>query len=276
MKQQNIPITMVTAYDYPTAQFAEQAGIDIILVGDSLGNVVLGYDSTIPVTIDDIVYHTRAVSRGATNTFIVADMPFFTYHGSIDITLKNVARLMQEGQAQAVKLEGGAEIANTVKQIVQAGVPVVGHIGLTPQSVHQLSGYRIQGKTTEDADRILHHAQALADAGACCIVLELLTDECAKFVTSQINVPTIGIGSGVNCDGQVLVFHDMFHYHSDTNPKKFVKTYVQLGDQIRAGLHQYIDEVKRRVFPGNEHTYHMNEQESSNLIQSNRQQDLSK
>ncbi len=263
MKQQKTPITVVTAYDYPTARLAEEAGVDLILVGDSLGNVVLGYDSTIPVTLDDIIYHTRAVTRAARHTFIMADMPFFTYHGSLDKTLSHVARLMQEGLAHAVKLEGGAEIAETVEAIVRGGVPVVGHLGLTPQSVHQLSGYRIQGKRAIDAQRFLHDAQALVAAGVCCIVLELMTDELAGWLTAQLPVPTIGIGSGPHCDGQVLVFHDMFQYHAEAVPKKFIQTYGHMGEMIRTGFSRYIQDVKSRAFPGPDHTYHMNEEESA-------------
>jgi len=179
MKKKGIPITMLTAYDYPSAKLAEEADIDMILVGDSLGNVVLGYNSTIPVTLDDMVYHTRAVARGAEETFIVADMPFMTYHGDIDESLRGVRRLMQEGHAHAVKMEGGEEIAGTVKRIVQSGVPVLGHIGLTPQSVNQIGGYRIQGKDAQDAQRLMNDAKALEAAGAFAIVLELVTEEAA-------------------------------------------------------------------------------------------------
>jgi 3-methyl-2-oxobutanoate hydroxymethyltransferase len=257
MKQQANPITVITAYDYPSARLAEQAGIDVILVGDSVGNVVLGYDSTIPVTIDDMVYHTRAVRRGATQTFVIADMPFFTYHASLDATMNHVARLMQEGHAHAVKLEGGAEIANTVKHIVNAGVPVVGHLGLTPQSVHQLGGYRIQGRHLDEITRIVHDAEMLVEAGVCAIVLELVTEELATWLTQHIRVPTIGIGSGSHCDGQVLVFHDMMQYHAETTMKKFVKTYADLHLHILSGIQQYVQEVKTREFPSPAHSYEM-------------------
>lgn len=260
MKQQAIPISMVTAYDYPSARIAEDAGIDVILVGDSVGNVVLGYDSTIPVTIEDMVYHTRAVRRGAPHTFVIADMPFLSYHGSLDQTMHHVARLMQEGQAQAVKLEGGAEIATTVKHIVQAGVPVVGHLGLTPQSVHQLGGYRVQGKHIAEIARLYDDALALVEAGVCSIVLELVTEDVAAWLTKQLPVPTIGIGSGAQCDGQVLVFHDLMQYEAEPTPKKFVKTYANLNHHIHAGLQAYIREVKDRTFPAPEHHFALDDE----------------
>jgi 3-methyl-2-oxobutanoate hydroxymethyltransferase len=257
MKQEGERITMVTAYDYPSAMLAEEAGVDMILVGDSLGNVVLGYESTLPVTLDDMVYHTRAVKRGASSTFIVADMPFLTYHGSLDLTLKGVARLMQEGNATAVKVEGGEEIASTVQAITQAGIPVVGHIGLTPQSVHQIGGYRIQGKNSEQAKKLLKDAKAIEQAGAFAIVLELITEELAEWITQQLSIPTIGIGSGAECDGQVLVFHDLLQYSSSSAPRKFVKAYANIGETIREGIAAYVKEVKARSFPGPEHSFHM-------------------
>jgi len=257
MKQDGVPITMVTAYDYPSAKLSEEAGVDMILVGDSLGNVVLGYDSTLPVTLDDMVYHTRAVVRGAERTFIVADMPFLTYHGSLDVTLKGVARLMQEGGAKAVKLEGGEEIAATVEAITKSGVPVVGHIGLTPQSVHQLGGFRVQGKSSEQAEKLMRDAKAIEQAGACAIVIELVTDELAAWITKELSIPTIGIGSGVNCDGQVLVFHDLLQYGSASAPRKFVKTYANIGEAIRNGISSYVQDVKTRAFPAPENTFHM-------------------
>lgn len=255
MKQDNQPISMLTAYDYPSARLAEEAGVDIILVGDSLGNVVLGYDSTLPVTVDDIVYHTRAVARGAQHTFIVADMPFMTYHGSIDETLRNVRRVMQEGCAHAVKLEGGKEIAETVKTIVRSGVPVIGHIGLTPQSVNQIGGYRIQGKDEQDAKRLIEDAKALEEAGAFAIVLELVTEQVASIITSQSDIPTIGIGAGRDCDGQVIVFHDLLKYSPDYREKRFVKTYADIGSQIKQSISEYVVDVKNRQFPGPEHVF---------------------
>ncbi|KOR88813.1 3-methyl-2-oxobutanoate hydroxymethyltransferase [Paenibacillus solani] len=255
MKKKGVPITMLTAYDYPSAKLAEEADIDMILVGDSLGNVVLGYDSTIPVTLDDMVYHTRAVARGAEDTFIVADMPFMTYHGNIDESLRGVRRLMQEGHAHAVKMEGGAEIADTVKRIVQSGVPVLGHIGLTPQSVNQIGGYRIQGKDAQDAQRLMNDAKALEAAGAFAIVLELVTEEAAADISKELSIPTIGIGAGRYCDGQVLVYHDLLKYASPYRDKRFVKTYADVGSIIRDGIAQYVKEVKERSFPAEEHVF---------------------
>ncbi|PJN54033.1 3-methyl-2-oxobutanoate hydroxymethyltransferase [Paenibacillus sp. GM2FR] len=255
MKKKGVPITMLTAYDYPSAKLAEEADIDMILVGDSLGNVVLGYNSTIPVTLDDMVYHTRAVARGAEDTFIVADMPFMTYHGDIDESLRGVRRLMQEGHAHAVKMEGGEEIAGTVKRIVQSGVPVLGHIGLTPQSVNQIGGYRIQGKDAQDAQRLMNDAKALEAAGAFAIVLELVTEEAATEISKALSIPTIGIGAGRYCDGQVLVFHDILKYASPYRDKRFVKTYADVGSVIREGITQYVKEVKDRSFPAEEHVF---------------------
>lgn len=257
MKQDGIPISMVTAYDYPSAKLAEEAGVDVILVGDSLGNVVLGYESTLPVTLGDMVYHTRAVTRGAPSTFIVADMPFMTYHGSVDETLRGAARLMQEGMAKAVKLEGGSEIVPAVEAITKAGVPVVGHLGLTPQSVHQIGGYRVQGKNSEQARKLLEDAKALEQAGAFAIVLELVTEELSSWITKEISIPTIGIGAGAGCDGQVLVFHDLLQYSSPSLSRKFVKTYANIGETIRDGIAQYVREVKARSFPAAEHSFHM-------------------
>lgn len=265
MKQQKDRLTMITAYDYPSARLAEEAGIDIILVGDSLGNVVLGYNSTIPVTLDDMVYHTRATARGAENTFIVADMPFMTYHGSLDETLKGVRRLMQEGHAHAVKMEGGLEIAPAVKAIVQSGVPVLGHIGLTPQSVNTIGGYRVQGKDAADAKRLMDEAKALEAAGAFAVVLELVAEETAAAITRELSIPTIGIGAGRECDGQVLVFHDVVKYASPYMEKRFVKTFADVGAQIREGIEAYVNEVKNGAFPAENHVFKADEGVSESL-----------
>ncbi len=265
MKSERNPLTMVTAYDYPTARLAEEAGVDMLLIGDSLGNVVLGYDSTIPVTVDDIVYHSRAVARGAGSTFIVADLPFMTYHGSIDETLRTVKRIMQEGHAHAVKLEGGAEIAETVAAITRAGVPVLAHIGLTPQSVHQIGGYRIQGKDEQDAQRLLNDAKALEAAGAFGVVLELVTEDTAARITGELSIPTIGIGAGRGCDGQVLVFHDVVKYTDNYREKRFVKTYADVGATIRTALEQYVNEVKTGAFPAEEHVFNPDEKALDSL-----------
>lgn len=202
-----------------------------------------------------MVYHTRSVVRGAEKTFIVADMPFMTYHGSVDETLKGVRRLMQEGHAHAVKMEGGVEIADTVRAVVQAGVPVLGHIGLTPQSVNQIGGYRIQGKDAADAKRLMDEAKALEAAGAFGIVLELVTEEVARAISEELSIPTIGIGAGRGCDGQVLVFHDVVQYASPYTPKRFVKTYGDVGTLIRTSIEAYVKEVKDRSFPAEEHVF---------------------
>jgi 3-methyl-2-oxobutanoate hydroxymethyltransferase len=259
MKAEGVPLSMLTAYDYPSAVLAEEAGIDLILVGDSLGNVVLGYDTTLPVTIEDMVYHTRSVTRGAQSTFIVADMPFMTYHGSVDETLRGVRRLMQEGRAHAVKMEGGLEICETVATVVAAGVPVLGHIGLTPQSVNMIGGYRIQGKDAKDAQRLMDEAKALEAAGAFAIVLELVTEEVAQAISGALSIPTIGIGAGRYCDGQVLVFHDLLRYASPYREKRFVKTYADVGNVIREGISQYVKEVKERSFPDESHVFNADE-----------------
>lgn len=256
MKRDQQPIAMVTAYDYPSARLAEQAGADIIFVGDSLGMVILGYDSTIPVTLDDMIHHTKAAVRGAPRSFVLTDMPFLTYHGSIDTTLKNAARVMQEGHSKAIKMEGGIAICESVSACVQAGIPVMGHIGLTPQAVNQLGGYKIQGRHPEQALTLLEDAIALEKAGAFAIVLEMVPEELASLITQTVSIPTIGIGAGRGCDGQVLVYHDLLQYASPIAPK-FVKSYANIGEQIVEGIGQYVKEVKSRVFPGEEHVYHM-------------------
>ncbi|WP_138750984.1 3-methyl-2-oxobutanoate hydroxymethyltransferase [Paenibacillus sinopodophylli] len=255
MKQDRNAISVLTAYDYPSAKLAEEAGIDVILVGDSLGNVVLGYDTTIPVTIEDIVYHTRAVARGAQQTFIVADMPFMTYGIGRESTLKNAARIMQEGGAQAVKLEGGVDIAGDVAALVKAGIPVMGHIGLTPQSVHQLGGYKVQGKLDADAQRLIEDAKAIEEAGAFSIVIELVTESLAAHISEVLSIPVIGIGAGRSCDGQVLVYHDILQYSSPYFEKKFVKTYADIGTTIRNAIQSYVDDVKSGQFPDEEHVF---------------------
>ncbi|SFK91127.1 3-methyl-2-oxobutanoate hydroxymethyltransferase [Paenibacillus sp. 1_12] len=270
MKQDGNPISVITAYDYPSARLAEEAGIDAILVGDSLGNVVLGYESTIPVTLEDMIYHTRSVVRAATSTFVVTDLPFMTYHGSIDTTLRNAARIMQEGLANSVKMEGGLEITEAVVACTRAGIPVMGHIGLTPQSIHQIGGYKIQGKSSEQARKLLDEAKALEQAGAYAIVLELVTEELAAHITEQLSIPTIGIGAGPRCDGQVLVFHDALGYGSHMAPKRFVKVYAETGEAIRSGLKQYVDEVKSRSFPAREHAFHMDEEVAAVLYGSSK------
>lgn len=256
MKLNHEPIAMVTAYDYPSALLAEQAGADIVFVGDSLGMVVLGYDSTIPVTMDDMIHHTKPVARAAANSFVLTDMPFLSYHGSIDRTLQNAARIMQDGRANAVKMEGGKEIVPSVKACVEAGIPVMGHIGLTPQAVNQLGGYAVQGRKPESARKLLDDAKALEQAGAFAVVLEMVPEELAELITHRLQIPTIGIGAGRGCDGQVLVFHDLLQYASPLDAR-FVKAYANIGEQIRDGIHSYVKDVKAKAFPEDKHVFHM-------------------
>ncbi|MET3289475.1 UNVERIFIED_CONTAM: 3-methyl-2-oxobutanoate hydroxymethyltransferase [Brevibacillus sp. OAP136] len=263
-KQQKQPVAVLTAYDYPTAKIVDAAGVDVILVGDSLGMVVLGYESTVPVTMEDMLHHAKAVTRAAKRALVVVDMPFLSYHGSLDDAVKNAGRLMQEGLAKAVKLEGGAELAPLVQRLTQAGIPVMGHIGLTPQSVHQLGGYKVQGKDREQAQKLLTDAQALADAGAFAIVLECVPQEVAQMVTDRIEIPTIGIGAGAGCDGQVLVLHDILQFASSLSPK-FVKQYASIGSMIEQAVAQYVNEVRTKAFPADEHVFHASEETIAQL-----------
>lgn len=260
MKQTKEPITMVTAYDYPSALQAEQAGVDMILVGDSLGMVVLGYDSTIPVTINDMVHHTKAVKRGVKNTFVVTDMPFMSYHLSKEESLKNAARIMQEGGADAVKVEGADGIIDLIEALTLGGIPVISHLGLTPQAVNVLGGYRVQAKNAESAKKLIEDAKKCQDAGAIAIVLECVPQQIADHLTNQLEVPTIGIGAGNQTDGQVLVYHDLIGYGSGKTPK-FVKQYSQVADTIESAISQYIKEVKDRSFPEEKHSFNIKEDE---------------
>ncbi|MBO8136989.1 MAG: 3-methyl-2-oxobutanoate hydroxymethyltransferase [Desulfotomaculum sp.] len=264
MKQEKQPITMLTAYDYSTAVLVDSAGIDLILVGDSLGNVVLGYDTTVPVTMDDILHHVKAVTRGVKRSLVIADMPFMSYHISEEETMRNAARLLQEGGAKAVKIEGGRQVVDKVKKLTEAGIPVMGHLGLTPQSVHQMGGYRVQGKTADAARMLMEDARALQEAGVFALVLECIPAELAKQVTEELKIPTIGIGAGVNCDGQVLVIHDLLGINNQFKPK-FVKRYANLHDEIMKALETYRDEVKERKFPSEEHTFSMPDDELKKL-----------
>ncbi|RFU69116.1 3-methyl-2-oxobutanoate hydroxymethyltransferase [Bacillus sp. V59.32b] len=264
MKQNGEKITMLTAYDFPTAKLAEQADVDMILVGDSLGMVVLGYESTIPVTVDDMIHHTKAVKRGARDTFVVTDMPFMSYHLSIDETLKNAARIIQEGQADAVKVEGAEEVTGKIAALTRAGVPVVAHLGLTPQSVGVLGGYKVQGKDAEAAGKLLEDAKKCEEAGAIALVLECVPHQVSEMITKALNIPTIGIGAGVETDGQVLVFHDVVNYGVDRVPK-FVKTYGDANALILAAVSQYVKEVKAKEFPEEKHMFTMKEEEVSAL-----------
>lgn len=264
MKEQKQPITMLTAYDYPTALLVDQAGIDMILVGDSMGNVVLGYDNTIPVTIDDIVHHTQAVSRGAKRAFVVADMPFLSSHISPIETMRNAGRLIQAGGAKAVKIEGGGELAATVKALTDAGIPVMGHLGLTPQSVHQMGGYKVQGKTATAGSKMLADAKALQEAGAFAIVLECVPTALAEKITAELTIPTIGIGAGNVCDGQVLVIHDLLGVTDGFIPK-FVKQYANIHDIVIKALQTYRNEVQERSFPDENYSFAMPDEELKKL-----------
>jgi len=253
MKGKKEKIVMLTAYDYPTAKLIDEAGVPLILVGDSLGMVVLGYNSTIPVTMEEMLHHTKAVVRGTRQALVISDMPFMTYHISITDAMRNAARFIQEGGAQAVKLEGGEVIAETVKRIVDCGIPVMGHIGLTPQFIHQLGGHRVQGKTSAAAERLLHDARALEQAGAFAVVLELVPTQLSKLITMNIGIPTIGIGAGADCDGQVQVISDMLGLFTDFVPRH-AKKYAKLADTIRTAIADYVAEVKTGDFPTAEHS----------------------
>ncbi len=248
------PIAMVTAYDYTMALLLDEGGADVVLVGDSLGMVVQGLPNTLPVTMDDVVYHGRAVSRALRRAHLVGDMPFMSFHGSIDKTLENAGRLVKEGGYEAVKLEGGVEVADHVRRIVSAGIPVMGHVGLLPQSVHAMGGFKVQGKRDDDADRIVRDARALEDAGCYAIVIEAVPADVAARVTEAVAVPTIGIGAGAQCDGQVLVCYDFLGMFRGMRPK-FVKRYAELGDAIVEATQKYVDEVRSGEFPAREHTF---------------------
>ena len=246
-------IVMIAAYDYPTAVLADEAGVDSVLVGDSLGMVVLGYETTLPVTLDDMIHHTRAVVRGAQRALVAVDLPFLTYQTGPADAVRNAGRLLQEG-ASAVKLEGGVDICPQVRALVSAGIPVIGHLGLTPQSIHVFGGYKLQGRDEESAQRILSDAQALEHSGAFAIVLECIPEDLAARITASLSIPTIGIGAGVHCDGQVLVLHDLLGIAGKVKPR-FVKQYARLGNVIREAMEQYAREVREGKFPGPEHSF---------------------
>ncbi len=250
---------MITAYDYPSARLVEQAGIPIILVGDSVGSVVLGYESTVPVTMEDILYHTRAVVRATSKAIVLADMPFMSYQANADDAVRNAGRLLQEGGATAVKLEGGSHVAPLVRRMVESGIPVMGHLGLTPQSVNQFGGHKVQGKTPAAAAKLLNDARALEEAGAFAVVLETIPAPLAQMVTERISIPTIGIGAGPNCDAQVQVFHDMLGIYDDRRTLKHAKRYAVLGETIREAVRSYIGEVEGGEFPTKEHSFEMDE-----------------
>ncbi len=247
-------IAMVTAYDYPSALYADRSGAQIILVGDSLAQVVLGYDTTVPVTMDEMLHHTRAAGRGCQRALLVADMPFGSYQSDPGTAFHNASRFLKETPAHTVKLEGGVIMAETIHHLVSRGIPVMGHVGLMPQSVHQMGGYKIQGRGEEGLRVLLDDAKAVEDAGAYSIVLEGVPTEAARLVTEELSIPTIGIGAGPLCDGQVLVFHDMLGIFDRFVPK-FVKRYAELGAEMEKALKKYVEEVTEGTFPGEEHSY---------------------
>ncbi|TEB08370.1 3-methyl-2-oxobutanoate hydroxymethyltransferase [Pelotomaculum schinkii] len=259
MKAEGKPITMLTAYDYSMAKIVDDAGIDMILVGDSLGNVVLGYDSSLPVTMDDMIHHAKAVCRGISRTMVVTDMPFLSYQVSKEDAVRNAGRIMKETESQAVKLEGGKEIAEAVRAIVNAGIPVCGHLGLTPQSINQLGGFKVQGKDIAAARKMIDDALAIEEAGAFCLVLECVPTPLAKLITEKLQIPTIGIGAGPYCDGQVLVIYDVLGLYPRFTPK-FVKKYINLQEHVVDALQQYREEVVARNFPGPEHSFTMSDE----------------
>ncbi len=254
MKAEGERIAVLTAYDYPFARLMDLAGIDVILVGDSVGSVVSGYDHTLPVTMEEMIYHTRAVVRGSSGAMVVADMPFLSYQVDLRDARLNAGRLIKEGGAQAIKLEGGVNVAPIIRAIVDMDIPVVAHIGLTPQSIHRMGGFRVQGKREEQAEQLLTDALAVQEAGAFAVVLEGIPAPLAQRITEALSIPTIGIGAGIHCDGQVLVIHDILGLCEKYSPK-FVKRYADVSETISQGIRNYIREVKDGVFPGEEHSF---------------------
>ncbi|HVJ04077.1 MAG TPA: 3-methyl-2-oxobutanoate hydroxymethyltransferase [Candidatus Saccharimonadales bacterium] len=255
-KSKHEPIVSLTAYDYATARIADEAGVDFILVGDSLAQVVLGYDSTLPVTMDEMLHHTRAVRRAVRHAFLVTDMPFGSYHTGTKAALKNAVRCVKEGGAEAVKIEGGTSRVPLISRMIDAEIPVVGHIGLTPQSVNKMGGYKVQGKTASAIDELLRDAAALDEAGVAALVLEGIPREVATRITREVSTPTIGIGAGPDCDGQILVFHDLAGMTFNT-PAKFVRRYCNAGELIGEGIQAYRDDVRSRAFPADGESYHL-------------------
>ena len=258
-KEEGKKISMLTAYDYSTAGLLDAAGINGILVGDSLGNVMLGYEDTISVTMEDMIHHGAAVARGVKNALVVIDMPFMSYQTSVYDAMVNAGRLMKEGRANAVKLEGGREVAPQIQAIVQAGIPVMAHLGLTPQSIHAFGGYKVQGKDEEAARKLIENAKEVEAAGAFAVVLECVPAPLAELVTKQISIPTIGIGAGAGCDGQILVYQDMLGLFSDFSPK-FAKRYAELGTAMQEAFKAYVEDVEQGRFPAEEHCYGMSDE----------------
>jgi len=266
MKRRGERIAMITAYDYPSARLVEEAGADIILVGDTLGMVVLGYDTTLPVTMEEMLHHTRAVVRGTQRALVVGDMPFMSYQTGPEEALRNAGRFLKEGGANAVKLEGGMTVAESVKRIVDAGIPVMGHIGLTPQSVNQFGGFKLQGKTPAAAVKLMHDAQALEQAGAFAIVLETIPAPLAELITRRVSIPTIGIGAGPACDGQVQVYHDLLGLFDAFVPKH-ARRYADLGTMIRDAVAAYVRDVREGAFPTDKESFRMDEAALAELLQ---------
>ncbi len=264
-KQAGEKITMLTAYDYTTAKIEDECGVNSILVGDSLGMVMLGYENTLPVTVDDIIHHTAAVARGAKNAFIVADMPFLSYQTGVYDAVVNAGRLVKEGGAHAVKLEGGAEVFEQIRAIVNASVPVVAHLGLTPQSVNVFGGFKVQGKSYDKAKKLIEDSLKIQEAGACAVVLEGIPAKLAEIITKKLVIPTIGIGAGNGCDGQVLVYQDMLGMTTGHTPK-FAKRFAEAGNLIRQGISDYISETKNGAFPAEEHTYKIDDEVIEKLL----------
>ena len=252
-------ITMLTAYDYTTARLMDESGVNSILVGDSLGMVILGYDDTLSVTMEDMIHHTKAVARGCRHALVIADMPFMSYQTSVYDAVIHAGQLIKEGHAQAVKLEGGEQVCPQIKAITEASIPVVAHIGLTPQSVNTFGGYKVQGRDEKAARQLLKDAKAVEEAGAFAVVLECVPDKLAAVITESIRIPTIGIGAGPDCDGQVLVYQDMLSMYSEFKPK-FVKSFANLGDMMTAAFKQYIEETKAGIFPGKEHIFSIDDE----------------
>ena len=253
-KEKGEKLTMLTAYDYSTAKLMDEAGINGILVGDSLGNVILGYEDTISVTMEDMIHHGAAVARGTKDTMVVVDMPFMSYQTSVYDAVMNAGRLMKEGRANAVKLEGGAAVVEQIKAITAAGIPVMGHLGLTPQSINAFGGNKVQGKSEEAAKKLIEDALAVQEAGAFAVVIEAVPAKLASLITSKLDIVTIGIGAGAGCDGQVLVYQDMLGMFSDFSPK-FVKRYAEIGEIMKKAFAKYDEEVKAGIFPAEEHGY---------------------
>ncbi len=254
MKDRGEKITMLTAYDYPTARILDACGVEILLVGDSVGSVMAGYVNTLPVTVDEIIYHCRAVDKGRTNALLVADMPFMSYQVSLEEAKKNAGRMIKEGMAEAVKVEGGANAEEVIKAICDIDIPVMAHIGLTPQSIHRMGGYKVQGREDKEREKLLGDALAVERAGAFAVVLEVMSSSVAQEITAQLKIPTIGIGAGIHCDGQVLVINDLLGLSGDFRPK-FVKQYVNLEPTITKAVKDYIEEVKTGKFPDKEHSF---------------------